>query len=224
MMISTAVGLAFLLSMQPATSDGPAARVRETVDKVLAIINDPRLKGDIHKIARHEELKAVLQERFDFTEMAKRSLGPEWQRRTPEERVEFVRLFTDLLERAYLTTIEDVKEVRIIDEHIDGNYAEVETRLLDNKGVEFTVVYRLHRAGGDWKVYDVVVDHVSLVANYRTQFNRVLARHSYKELIRRMKAKAELAALGGRSGLEYWSVGSDRYEYRYSSQLSAEPS
>jgi phospholipid transport system substrate-binding protein len=154
MKILAATGVALLLSLQPevATSNGPADRVRETVDKVLAIVKHPQLKGDVHERKRHEKLKAVLHERFDFTEMAKRSLGPEWQRRTPAERTEFVQLFTDLLERAYLKTIEDVEEVRIIDADVDGNYAEVETRLLDHKGVEFLVVYRLHSAGGDWKV------------------------------------------------------------------------
>ena len=123
--------------------------------------------------------------------MAKLSLGPEWNRRTAAERAEFVRLFTDLLERAYLKSINDVEQVRIVHQRVDGRYAEVETRLVDNKGVEFVVIYRLHNTGGDWKVYDVVVDHVSLVANYRTQFNRVLARYSYEELIRRMKSRSE---------------------------------
>jgi phospholipid transport system substrate-binding protein len=198
MKISAAVSLALLLSMQAVTpapaSDDPAARVQETVDKVLTILKDPRLRGDAREQQRYEKLKTVLHERFDFAEMAKRSLGPEWNRRTAAEQAEFVRLFTDLLERAYLKTIEDVEQVRIVDQRVDGPYAEVETRLVDNKGVEFVVMYRLHNTGGDWKVYDVVVDHVSLVANYRTQFNRVLSRYSYEELIRRMKSRSEFTA------------------------------
>lgn len=188
MRILPAAGLAILLLLHPVLSvaAAPIDQVREGVAKLLAILNDPQLKADPRQ--RREKIKAVIYERFDFTEMAKRSLGAEWRRRTPEEQKEFVKLFTNLLERAYIATVEDVERVHVLGERVDGEYAEVNTKLVDNKGIEFAVDYRLHNVSGDWKVYDVVVDNISLVNNYRSQFNRVLARYSYEELVRRMKA------------------------------------
>jgi phospholipid transport system substrate-binding protein len=165
----------------------PAEEVRASIDRVLATLKDPRLQKNPEK--RRQQIKEIIRERFDFGEMARRSLGPEWQRRTPEERKEFVKLFIDLLERAYISAIEDVEAVRDLREKVDGNYAEVKTRVVDKKGVEFSVDYRLHNVNGKWKVYDVLVENVSLVNNYRDQFNRILTRYSYEELIRRMKAK-----------------------------------
>ena len=183
------VALTLLLWMHPslAAAASPAEEVRASVDRVLEALKDPRLQKNPEK--RREQIKEVIRERFDFGEMARRSLGPEWQRRTPEERKEFVELFTELLERAYIATIEDVESVRDLREKVDGNYAEVKTKVVDKKGLEFSVDYRLHNVNGDWKVYDVVVENVTLVNNYRNQFNRVLTRYSYAELIRRMKAK-----------------------------------
>jgi phospholipid transport system substrate-binding protein len=165
----------------------PAEEVRASIDRVLATLKDPRLQKNPEK--RRQQIKEIIRERFDFGEMARRSLGPEWQRRTPEERKEFVKLFIDLLERAYISAIEDVEAVRDLREKVDGNYAEVKTRVVDKKGVEFSVDYRLHNVNGKWKVYDVLVENVSLVNNYRDQFNRILTRYSYAEVIRRMKAK-----------------------------------
>jgi phospholipid transport system substrate-binding protein len=170
-----------------AVAASPGEEVRASIDRVLEALKDPRLQKNPEK--RREQIKEIIRERFDFGEMARRSLGPEWQRRSPEERKEFVKLFIDLLERAYISAIEDVEAVRDLREKVDGNYAEVKTRVVDKKGVEFSVDYRLHDVNGKWKVYDVLVENVSLVNNYRDQFNRILTRYSYEELIRRMKAK-----------------------------------
>ena len=183
------VALTLLLWMHPslAAAASPAEEVRASVDRVLEALKDPRLQKNPEK--RREAIKEIIRERFDFGEMARRSLGPEWQRRTPEERKEFVNLFIDLLERAYISAIEDVESVRDLREKVDGNYAEVRTRVVDKKGVEFSVDYRLHNVNGRWRVYDVLVENVSLVNNYRDQFNRILTRYSYEELLRRMKSK-----------------------------------
>src|SRR6266478_4494624 len=157
------VGLTILLLVQPVwvAAGVPGDQVRQSADKLLAILKDPQLKGESKKNERRDKLKEVIYQRFDFTEMARRSLGSEWRRRSPEEQREFVKLFTGLLEQAYL----------------------------DNKGQEFSVNYRLHNQNGDWKVYDVVIEDVSLVNNYRSQFNRVLATSSYEDLVNRMKGK-----------------------------------
>src|SRR6266478_7965564 len=133
----------------------------------------------------------VLYQRFDFTEMAKRALGSEWRRRTPEEQKEFVRLFTNLLEQAYLDKIESYngEKVQFLKERVDGNYAEVNTKIINNKGQEFSIMYRLHNVNGDWKVYDLVIEDISLINNYRAQFSRVLAKSSYQDLVNKMKEK-----------------------------------
>lgn len=188
-----AVGLGILLLIEPAlvVAGAPGDRVHKTIDKLLEILNDPRLKGEDRKNERREKLKEVMYERFDFTEMAKRSLGPEWRRRSPEEQKEFVRVFTNLLESTYLDRIEDYngEKVQYLHERADNNYAEVATKIVDNKGQEFSVNYRLHNVNGDWKVYDVVIEDVSLVNNYRAQFSRVLTKSSYKDLVKIMKEK-----------------------------------
>jgi phospholipid transport system substrate-binding protein len=123
--------------------------------------------------------------------MAKRSLGSEWRRRSAEERKEFVKLFTDLLERAYLDQIESYngEKFQYLTDREDNNYAQVDTKIIDNKGREFSVSYRLLNQNGDWKVYDVVIEDISLVNNYRSQFNRVLAKSPYEELVKTMKEK-----------------------------------
>jgi phospholipid transport system substrate-binding protein len=133
----------------------------------------------------------VIYQRFDFTEMARRSLGPEWRRRTAEEQKEFVALFTKLLERVHLNTIESYngEKVQYLNERAENSGAQVDTKITDNKGRTFSVNYRLHDVNGDWKIYDVVVEDVSLVNNYRAQFSRVLAKSSYAELVNTMKEK-----------------------------------
>jgi phospholipid transport system substrate-binding protein len=187
------VGLAILLLVQPvwAAAGVPGDQVRQTTDKLLAILKDPQLKGESKKNERRDKLKEVIYQRFDFTEMARRSLGSEWRRRSPEEQREFVKLFTGLLERAYLDNIESYngEKFRYLKEQEDNNHAQVDTKITGNKGQEFSVNYRLHNRNGDWKVYDVVIEDVSLVNNYRSQFNRMLATSSYEELVNRMKGK-----------------------------------
>jgi phospholipid transport system substrate-binding protein len=188
-----AVGLGILLLMQPVwvSAGAPGEQVRQTVDKLLAILKNPRLKGEENKNERREKLKEVIYQGFDFTEMAKRSLGSEWRRRSPEERKEFVKLFTDLLKRAYLEQIESYsgEKIQYLKELEGDNYAEVATKIVDNKGQDYSVNFRLHKVTGDWKVYDVVIEDISLINNYRSQFNRVLAKSSYEELVNTMKGK-----------------------------------
>lgn len=194
---ASTVGLVILLLMQPVwlAAGAPTDQIRQTVDRLLAILNDPQLKGEQKKNERRQKLKEVLYQKFDFTEMARRSLGSEWRRRTPEEQKEFVKLFTELLERSYLDKIESYsgEKVLYLKEREDGNYAEVETKIVDKKGQEYSVDYRLHKVNGDWKVYDVIIEDVSLVGNYRSQFSRVLAKSSFDELLKTMKEKTFVA-------------------------------
>jgi phospholipid transport system substrate-binding protein len=192
-LLTVGLGIVLLFMESVGAAAGvPGEQVRQTADKLLAILKDPQLNGESKKSERRNKLKEVLYQRFDFTEMGKRSLGSEWRRRSPEEQKEFVKLFTDLLERAYLDKIETYngEDFQYLKEREDdNNYAQVDTKIVDNKGQEFSVNYRLYKMGGDWKVYDVVIEDVSLVNNYRSQFNRVLATSSFEELVNRMKGK-----------------------------------
>ena len=192
------VGLAILLLVQPVwvAAGVPGDQVHQTTDKLLAILKDPQLKGESKKNERRDKLKELIYQRFDFTEMARRSLGSEWRRRSLEEQKEFVKLFTGLLERTYLDNIESYngEKFQYLKEQEDNNHAQVDTKIIDNKGQEVSVNYRLHKVNGDWKVYDVVIAEISLVNNYRSQFNRVLAKSSYEELVNRMKGKTFSAA------------------------------
>jgi ABC-type transporter MlaC component len=122
-----------------ALAGAPGDRVRETVDNLLTILKDPRLKGDSKKIERRKKLREVINQRFDFTEMAKRSLGPEWRRRSAAQQNEFVKLFTDLLEQAYLEQIESYngEKVQYLKEREENTNAEVSTKVVDNRGQEF---------------------------------------------------------------------------------------
>jgi phospholipid transport system substrate-binding protein len=189
----SAAGLAILLLMPAVSSAAETAgqQLRQTVDKLLRILNDPQVKGDGTKSERRRKLRAVIGERFDFAEMARRSLGPHWRRVSPQQQKEFVKAFTGLLEDAYLDKIESYEgqKVQFINERQDNNAAQVDTKIIDHRGQEFSVDYRLHNVNGSWKVYDVIIEEVSLINNYRSQFNRVLAKSSFDELLQRMKEK-----------------------------------
>jgi phospholipid transport system substrate-binding protein len=175
----------------PALAGAPTDQTKQTVDKVMTIINDPNLKSPGRQQERREQLRQVIFPRFDFNEMSKRSLGPHWARRSPQEQQEFVRVFTGLLENAYVEQIESANGDKVVygKEQMDGDTAIVPTKVITNKGEEVAITYRLHQLGGDWKVYDVIVEDISLVNNYRSQFNRVLANASFDELMRRLQGK-----------------------------------
>jgi len=175
----------------PATVGVPTDQIRATVDKAITILKDPRLKPPAKNHERRDQLKQVLFARFDFTEMGKRALGASWRRRTPKEQEEFVRLFTELLERAYTDTIESYTDEKIVytGERMDDNYADVNSKILTREGEEFSLNYKTHLIGGEWRVYDVIIQNISMANNFRSQFNRVIANASYEELIRRLKEK-----------------------------------
>jgi phospholipid transport system substrate-binding protein len=187
-------------SQPTAAATEAAQQLKQTVDRVLSILNDSALKGDAKSNERRQKLKEVIAARFDFAEMAKRSLGAQWQKRSPAEQKEFVEVFTVLLEGSYVDKLESYssEKIRFVNDRQDKDYAEVGTKIVNNKGEEFSVDYRLYNANGDWKVSDVIIENVSLVNNYRAQFNRVLARSSYAELLETMKQK-KLSAPGTKS-------------------------
>ena len=193
-LIAVLIGAVALTATQ-AHAGLPTDQIRATVDKAQGVLKDPRLKPAAKQAERREQIKQVLFSRFNFAEMAKRSLGPNWTRRTPQEQEEFVRLFTELLERAYADIIETYLDEKIVylAEKVDAGYADVNSKVVTTRGEEYSINYRAQLVGAEWKVYDVVAENISLVNNYRSQFSRVIAKSSYEELVRRMKDKNEFA-------------------------------
>ena len=183
---------AFLLLLPfNAFADSPTVEIKSTVDQVIQILTDPQLRGEGKKQERRKRLREAIFVRFDFQEMAQRSLGAHWQRRTPEEQTQFVKVFSDLLEQTYVDKIESYNNEKFIytNERIDGPYAEVNSKMRTSKGEEFTINYKLHCVGENWRVYDLVIENISIINNYRSQFNRILTGSTYDELISKIKAK-----------------------------------
>ena len=167
--------------------EGPRQEIEKALRLGVSILSDSKLGES----ARFESLRAAVLPLFDFPEMTRRSLGAHWRRRTPEQREEFTRLFTRLLERTYASRISSYKGQRMhfVREAIDGRFAQVDTRIVDQEGRRFDVDYRLHRVNnpGEWRIYDIVIADISLVNNYRAQFNRVINRTSYEALAKRLR-------------------------------------
>jgi phospholipid transport system substrate-binding protein len=180
-----------LLQSGAASAGAPTDQIRVTVDRVLMILKDPALNAAGAKEARRSELSKAILPRFDFEEMAKRSLGSEWRRRTPAEQEEFIRLFTELLKNSYVESIESYRGEKVIyrSESRDGDYADVGTKVINDRGEEFTIDYRLNLKGSEWKVYDVVIENISIVNNYRSQFSRTLGRSSFAALLQTIRDK-----------------------------------
>lgn len=175
----------------PAVAGEPTDQVRETTDAVINILNDKELKKPEKEKERRVKIRQTVEKRFNFEEMAKRSLAVHWKDRTPEERKEFVSLYTDLLESTYIRKIEryENEKVTYLDERIDGEYAVVKTKVVDTKGTGIPVDYKIFKQGSKWEVYDIVIEGVSLVNNYRTQFTQIIRSGSYADLVKRLKDK-----------------------------------
>jgi phospholipid transport system substrate-binding protein len=167
--------------------------VKRTVDDVVRIVSDKELKKPQNEQKRRRELKTAIGRIFDYAEMAQRSLARHWKERSPAERKEFVQLFETLLENSYAGKIESYNQERIVylKESVEGEYAEVKSKVVTARRDEYTLDYRLINKGGQWLVYDVVIEGVSLVSNYRTQFNRVITGQGYDELVKKLRTKSE---------------------------------
>jgi len=170
----------------------PMDVVRPTVERAIAVLKDPKLKAPDKKKERIEQLKALITPIFDHEEMARRSLGSHWRRLPPSEREEFAKLFRAFLERIYSdrTDLYDGQRVLFGRESVEQDYAQVDSIVIDAKGEQISVAWRLKRTNGMWKVYDAVIENVSIVNNYRSQFDRVISKSSYEELKKLLKEKA----------------------------------
>lgn len=168
----------------------PLEQVKATVERVMKVLKNSRLRGEKAQGVRGE-LSRVISPRFDFTEMAKRSLGHNWQRYR-ERQGEFVPAFVGLVERSYLGQLASLKDEKVLylRERVANGFAEVDTKVVMDGRTELPIGYRLHLVDKEWKVYDVLIDNISLVNNYRAQFNRILADGSFDDLLRKLGEKA----------------------------------
>jgi phospholipid transport system substrate-binding protein len=183
--------MAFVLSFGsnlPAMAQTPKLQIQGTIEQVMEVL------GTIHNaadIAKNKDLfRQILLVRFDFTEMSRRSLGSHWNELKGKEE-EFVLAFTQFLERAYLGRLGSYRGEKVVygREQVDQKFAEVDTQVVGGQGPAIDVNYRLHLVGDEWKVYDMVIDQVSIVSNYRSQFNRILQNASLDELLKKLVEK-----------------------------------
>ncbi|MDD2321008.1 MAG: ABC transporter substrate-binding protein [Geobacteraceae bacterium] len=167
--------------------------VKQTVDQVVATVSDSNLKKPENEAKRRAALKSSISRIFDYGEMAKRSLGVHWKARSSSEQKEFVNLFATLLENSYAGKIESYENEKIVygKELVDGDYAEVRSKVVTAKRDEYSLDYRLLKEGNRWMVYDVVIEGVSLVSNYRSQFNKIIVNQGYGQLVKKLRAKSE---------------------------------
>jgi phospholipid transport system substrate-binding protein len=171
----------------------PTEQLRAQIDRAVKLLEDPELKKEGRQRDRRAAVRQVANDIFDFSETARRSLARHWAARTQAERDEFVQLFSDLLERSYISKIElyGGEKIRFVGESIDADGAVVRTRLVTKQGTEIPIDYKMHLRGDRWLVYDVLIEGVSLIANYRTQFNKIITTSSFQELVKKMKTKQE---------------------------------
>ncbi|WP_179131370.1 MlaC/ttg2D family ABC transporter substrate-binding protein [Candidatus Entotheonella palauensis] len=179
-----------------AAAGEPQEKIRQTINEVIDILSDEALKAPQQTEERRAKMRQAVTRYFGFTEMAQRAMGQHWRKLTTAQRKEFVPLFSDLLERSYVSKIEGADatkdSIQYVKESIDEDgYATVVTEIVNPRDQNFEVAYRLLKRDEDWQVYDVSIEGVSLVNNYRTQFNKIIRQSSYESLVKQMKVKLE---------------------------------
>jgi len=180
-----------LLAASPASIPSPTEVVQVAVEQVVRVVQDADLARPAAAEQRRQEIRRIAESLFDFPEMARRTLARHWTDRTSQQREEFVRLFTSILERSYFGKIENYSSERIMytGEAVDGEFATVRSKIIVARRGEVPVEYRLHLVGARWAVYDVLIEGVSFVSTYRSQFNKIIQTSSYDGLIEKMRAK-----------------------------------
>lgn len=186
------VAMLLLLMSTPFTlhASEVTEKVRSTVDGITNILRDQSLRSPGKQEERRARIRNLIQERFSFEEMSKRSLARHWKERSDEEKKEFVSLFSDLIENSYIDKIERYTDEKIIyaDEKRNDGRAVVKTVII-SKGTEIPINYRLIKTTDDWMVYDIVIEGVSLVSNYRSQFSSTIRATSYEGLVIKLREK-----------------------------------
>jgi len=174
-------------------AESPLAVVRTTIERATKVLQNPAYQGKERLQIRTQKVREVVEPQFDIQEIAKRTLGTYWQQRTEEERKEFIRLFTEFVQKTYSGILDRyTTNVQFFydQERIDDKFAEVDTRIFDpTRNQAFAVTYKMHQVNAKWLVYDIVAENVSMVRNYRNQFTRILTKSSYQDLLQVLQTK-----------------------------------
>lgn len=179
-----------LAAAGPAVAAGPTETVQTAVQLVFSQPGGPAVTT-VSTAQRRADIRKIAETLFDFNEMSERSLGGAWTQASPAEREEFVRLFTTLIAAAYMGKIEQYagEPITYVGERVNGDEAAVQSRVVTPKGSEVGIEYRMYRADGRWTVYDIYVDGISLVGSYKAQFNRIIQRGSFADLLKQLRLK-----------------------------------
>ncbi len=180
------------LPNQPVYASPVQDQLKITIDKILEILRDPSLEGEEQVEKRRASLRKVINERFSFAKMSQLSLGRHWKKRSDEEKKVFIELFGQLLEETYISKIEAYtdEEVVYVKEYVKKKKAQINTKII-TQTIEIPIDYRMYNTKGSWLVYDLVIEGVSLVGNYRSQFDQILKKDSYEKLVEELKKKVE---------------------------------
>ena len=185
--------LMFFLSTLPAYAGAPLDMVQANVNKVLDVLRDPNLKGESAKGAKKEKLEVIYEQMFDGVELSMRTMGGNWKKLNPAQQKEFTLLYRQILEKAYIDKILSYTDEKIIfpkESMLSNNQAEVQTKIVTSSK-EIPISYNVILKGGTWKVYDVVIENVSLVRNYRSQFNSILEKNTPDQLLEILRKKVK---------------------------------
>ncbi len=176
-------------------ASSPTEAVKETIDQVLSMLGDQDLKAPGREAERRKKLEVIIGKRFDYEEMAKRTLAATWKKLSAEKQEEFVSLFQQFLSQSYAGNIDGYsgEQVEYLKERLKGDFAEVQTKVVSSK-VQIPLDYRLLKKNERWGVYDVIIDGVSLTKNYRGQFSRIIKSSSFEGLLEKLRSKSDLAA------------------------------
>jgi phospholipid transport system substrate-binding protein len=183
----------FLLFSLQVYAGAPLDAVQANVNKVLEVLRDPKLKADSAKEIKKEKLRPIYERMFVDVELSKRTLAKNWNSLNAVQRQEFVQLFRQVLQKAYIDKILAYTDEKIVFDRetmVSGSQAEVQTKII-TASKEIPISYRVILKGSDWKVYDVVIENVSLILNYRTQFNDILAKNTIEQLLETLRKKVK---------------------------------
>jgi phospholipid transport system substrate-binding protein len=183
------------LTVSAAAALTPTETVKTRVDDALLSLSRTANPTAEASERRRADVRRAADALFDFPDMSRRALGRHWTDRTPAEREEFVRLFTDLIARSYIGKIDRYagESIAYVGERVDGEEASVRSQVVTAKGSKIPVEYRLHRANDGWTAYDVLIENVSLVGTYRSQFDRIIKAESFATLLHRLREKGQVA-------------------------------
>jgi len=181
-----------LLSL-PVHAGVPMDTVQANVDKVMEVLRDPKLKAESAKETKKERLRHIYDDMFDQVELSRRALAQNWNKLNLAQREEIVNLFRQMLEKAYIDKILDYVDEKVVfdrEVQLSGTQAEIQTTVVTSSK-KIPVFYRVNLKGGGWKVYDVIIENVSLVSNYRTQFNDILAKNTPEQMLEILRKKVK---------------------------------